>query len=75
MRFFSMRVNIQGKRRKVDNDKQGLGSISRWHTWERIFLLNTGDAKEASLIPESGRSPRGRNDSPYQDSCLENPMD
>ena len=29
----------------------------------------------ASLIPGLGRSPGGRNGSPLQYSCLENPMD
>ena len=33
---------------------------------------NTGDV---GLIPGSGRSPGKGNDSPFQYSCLENPMD
>ena len=33
---------------------------------------NEGDV---GLIPGSGRSPRGENGSPLQDSCLKNPMD
>ena len=33
---------------------------------------NVGDAR---LIPESGRSPGGRNGNPLQYSCLENPID
>ena len=33
---------------------------------------NTGDIREAGLIPGSGRS-GGRRGSPLQDSCLENP--
>ena len=37
--------------------------------------VNAGDVKEASLIPGSGRSPRGGHGNPLQDSCLENPMD
>ena len=36
------------------------------------FACNAGDA---SLIPESGRSPREGNGSPLQYSCLENSMD
>ena len=36
---------------------------------------NTGDARDMGLIPGPGRSPRGGNGSPFQDSCLENPMD
>ena len=33
---------------------------------------NTGDV---SLIPRSGRSPAGVHGNPFQNSCLENPMD
>ena len=33
------------------------------------------NAGDPGLIPESGRSPGGRNDNPLQYSCLENPMD
>jgi len=29
---------------------------------------NAGDIKDAGLIPESGRSPRGGNGNPFQDS-------
>ena len=36
---------------------------------------NAGDVKEASSIPELGRSPREGNGNPFQYSCLENPMD
>ena len=36
---------------------------------------SVGDAGEGSLIPESGRSPRGGNGHPLQDSCLKNPLD
>ena len=35
---------------------------------------NAGDVEVAS-IPGLGRSPGGRNDTPLQSSCLENPMD
>ena len=35
---------------------------------------NTGDEREAGLIPGSGRSPGGRYGSSLQCSCLENPM-
>ena len=34
-----------------------------------------GGTREMGLIPESGRSPGGRNGNPLQYSCLENPMD
>ena len=36
---------------------------------------NAGDLREASLIPESGRSPEGVHGNPLQYSSLENPMD
>jgi len=36
---------------------------------------NVGDARDMSLIPESGRSPEIANGNPLQYSCLENPMD
>ena len=36
---------------------------------------NTGDIREAGLIPGSGRSPGGGHGNPLQYSCLENPMD
>ena len=35
---------------------------------------NAGDVEVAS-VPGLGRSPGGRNDTPLQSSCLENPMD
>ena len=35
---------------------------------------NTGDTKDSSSIPESGRSPRGGHGNSFQYSCLENPM-
>ena len=35
---------------------------------------NAGTAGDTGLIPESGRSPGGGNGSPFQYSCLENPM-
>ena len=34
---------------------------------------NAGEARDAGLIPELGRSPE--NDNPFQYSCLENSMD
>ena len=33
------------------------------------------NAGDASLVPQSGRSPGGRNGKPVQSSCLGNPMD
>ena len=34
-----------------------------------------GDAGDPGLIPELGRSPGEGNGNPFQDYCLENPMD
>ena len=39
------------------------------------LLANAGDTGDVGLIPESGRSPEGRNDNPLQYSCLRNPVD
>jgi len=36
---------------------------------------NTGDIRDASSIPGSGRYPGEGNGNPLQYSCLENPMD
>ena len=36
---------------------------------------NAEDARDAGLIPGSGRSPGGGNGNPLQYSCLDNPMD
>ena len=36
---------------------------------------NAGDIRDGGLIPGSGRSPGGGNGNPFQDLCLENPMD
>ena len=36
---------------------------------------NTGDIRDASLIPGSGRSPGGGHGNTIQYSCLENHMD
>ena len=44
----------------------------------KILLTNaqeTGDARETSSIPGSGRSPAEEHGNPLQYSCLENPMD
>ena len=35
---------------------------------------NSGDIRDASLIPGLGRYPGGRHGDPYQYSCLENTM-
>ena len=36
---------------------------------------SAGEARNADLIPRSGRSPREGNSNPLQHSCLENSMD
>ena len=36
---------------------------------------SAGDIRDASSVPELGRSPAGGHGSPLQNSCLENPMD
>ena len=36
---------------------------------------NAEDARDAAVIPESGRSSGVGNDNPHQYSCLENSMD
>ena len=37
--------------------------------------INTGDLRDASSIPGSGKSPGEGNGNPLQYSCLGNPMD
>ena len=39
------------------------------------MFANSGDIRDAGLIPGSGRSPGGGHGNPLQHSCLENPMD
>ena len=34
-----------------------------------------GDARDKGSVPGLGRSPGGGHGTPFQDSCLENPMD
>ena len=36
---------------------------------------NSGDIRDADLIPGLGRSPGGGHGNPHQYSCLKNPMD
>ena len=38
-------------------------------------FADTGDIRDAGLVPGSGRSPGGGHGNPLQYSCLENPMD
>jgi len=41
----------------------------------RNLPANSGDIRDVSSIPGSGRSPGGGHSNPLQNSCLENPMD
>ena len=41
----------------------------------RNLLVNSGDARDVSLISGLGRCPGGGNGHPLQYSCFENPMD
>ena len=43
--------------------------------WVKNLPAKAGDARDAGLIPGSGRSPGGGHGSPLQYSCLENLMD
>ena len=43
--------------------------------WQRICLINTGDARDEGSILGSGRSPGVGDGNLLQYSCLENPMD
>ena len=45
-----------------------------WWLSGKEFAYNAGDAGHLDSVPESGRSPGGRNGYPLQHSCLENPM-
>ena len=36
---------------------------------------NAGDTRDVGSVPGSGKSPGEGTSSPFQDSCLENPMD
>ena len=38
-------------------------------------VCNAGDVRDAASIPGSGTFPEGGHGNPFQDSCLENPMD
>ena len=39
------------------------------------LLANAGDVRDMGLIPGLGRSPGEGHDNPFQQSCMENPMD
>ena len=40
-----------------------------------VVKNSTANAGDMGLIPESGRSPGGGHNNPFQYSCLKNPMD
>jgi len=46
-----------------------------WGLGGKESACNVGVARDAGLIPGSGRSPGGGHGNPLQYSCLENPMD
>ena len=39
------------------------------------LLVNAGKVRTVGSTPGFGRSPGGGHGNPFQDSCLENPMD
>ena len=44
-------------------------------TSDKQWSANAGDLRDMGSIPGAERSPGGGNGSPFQYSCLENPMD
>ena len=48
--------------------------ILPWLNWYRI-ACNAGETGDMGSISASGRSPKERNGTPFQHSCLKNPMD
>ena len=51
-----------------------MSGLPKWLS-SKEYPCNAGDTGDMGLIPGLGRSPKGRNDSPFQYSCWENPMD
>ena len=54
--------------------------VTQWcktnkQTTKKNLPANAGDARDVSSLPSWGRSSEGRNDNPFQYSCLENPLD
>ena len=39
------------------------------------MFANAGEVRGSGLVSRSGRSPGGGHGNPFQDSCLENPME
>ena len=48
--------------------------LPQWHSGKES-TCNAGATGDMGLIPGSGRSPGGGHGNPFQDSCVENPMD
>ena len=46
-----------------------------WWLSGKDSASNAGNAGDSSSVPASGRFPGGGHGNPFQDSCLENPMD
>ena len=46
-----------------------------WWLSGKDSACNAGNAGDSSSVPASGRFPGGGHGNPFQDSCLENPMD
>ena len=57
------------------NESKGQKVGLPWWLSSKEFTGNAGAARDAGLIPGSGRSPGGGHGNPLQCSCLENPMD
>ena len=55
----------------MNGKEMGISSVSV----VKNLPTRAGDARDAGLIPGSGRSPGEGNDNPLQYSHLENPMD
>ena len=62
------------KKQNLDGHCRSFGGLPRWLSGKES-ACNTGDLRDAGLIPASGRSPGGGNGNPLQYSCLENPAD
>ena len=69
------RVSLEGDKNvlKLGNSDVWVG-LPQWLSGKES-ACNAGDSGDMGLIPESGRSPGGRNGDSLQYSCRENPMD
>ena len=57
--------------------ERGIGrdGLPRFLLVVKSLPVNTGDFRDAGLIPGLGKSPGGEHSNPLQYSCVENPMD